>query len=67
MSTSDAETLPRSAAVTDTPRLSVEGLGLHYGQSQILYDLSLIARAGEVTCVMGTNGVGKTQSQRPFD
>ena len=64
MSTSDAETLPRSAAVTDTPRLSVEGLGLHYGQSQILYDLSLIARAGEVTCVMGTNGVGKTSLLR---
>ncbi|MHA6263569.1 urea ABC transporter ATP-binding subunit UrtE [Arenibacterium sp. CAU 1754] len=40
--------------------LNVENLSLHYGSSQILYDISLTARTGEVTCVMGTNGVGKT-------
>ncbi|MFK7874200.1 MAG: urea ABC transporter ATP-binding subunit UrtE [Paracoccaceae bacterium] len=40
--------------------LSVENLNLHYGKSQILYDVSLQAEAGAVTCVMGTNGVGKT-------
>ncbi len=40
--------------------LSVENLTLHYGQSQILYGVSMIARPGEVTAVMGTNGVGKT-------
>jgi len=40
--------------------LNIENFTLHYGHSQILYDVSLEARAGEVTCVMGTNGVGKT-------
>jgi len=40
--------------------LKVEGLTLHYGGSQILKGIDLTARVGEVTCVMGTNGVGKT-------
>jgi urea transport system ATP-binding protein len=40
--------------------LSVEGLTLHYGGSQILNGIDLAARQGEVTCIMGTNGVGKT-------
>ncbi len=40
--------------------LRTEALTLHYGGSQILYGIDMEARAGEVTCVMGTNGVGKT-------
>ncbi|SDF01636.1 urea ABC transporter ATP-binding subunit UrtE [Rhodospira trueperi] len=40
--------------------LEVRNLSLHYGGSQILYDVDLTAEAGQVTCVMGTNGVGKT-------
>ncbi|MEM6762796.1 MAG: urea ABC transporter ATP-binding subunit UrtE [Pseudomonadota bacterium] len=40
--------------------LEVEDLTLHYGQSQILYGISMGAEVGAVTCVMGTNGVGKT-------
>ena len=40
--------------------LKTEGLTLHYGGSQILYGIDMEARAGEVTCLMGTNGVGKT-------
>lgn len=40
--------------------LKVENLTLHYGGSQILYGVDLEAEAGQVTCVMGTNGVGKT-------
>lgn len=40
--------------------LKVENLCLHYGGSQILYDVSMAADYGKVTCVMGTNGVGKT-------
>ncbi|TNE66423.1 MAG: urea ABC transporter ATP-binding subunit UrtE [Rhodobacteraceae bacterium] len=40
--------------------LEVKNLSLHYGGSQILYDVDLSAQAGKVTCVMGTNGVGKT-------
>lgn len=40
--------------------LEVKDLTLKYGQSQILNGVNLSARAGEVTAVMGTNGVGKT-------
>ena len=40
--------------------LATKGLTLHYGGSQILYGIDMQARAGEVTCIMGTNGVGKT-------
>ncbi|MGB0682232.1 MAG: urea ABC transporter ATP-binding subunit UrtE [Magnetovibrionaceae bacterium] len=40
--------------------LEIRDLCLHYKQSQILYDVSLTAVQGKVTCVMGTNGVGKT-------
>lgn len=40
--------------------LQTKGLTLHYGGSQILYGIDMQATAGQVTCVMGTNGVGKT-------
>ncbi|MCV6597586.1 MAG: urea ABC transporter ATP-binding subunit UrtE [Mangrovicoccus sp.] len=40
--------------------LEIENLTLHYGGSQILQGIDLTARRGAVTCVMGTNGVGKT-------
>ncbi|MEP1443340.1 MAG: urea ABC transporter ATP-binding subunit UrtE [Hyphomicrobiales bacterium] len=40
--------------------LNIDNLTLHYGQSQILYDVSINAERGAVTCIMGTNGVGKT-------
>ncbi|MEL7344432.1 MAG: urea ABC transporter ATP-binding subunit UrtE [Pseudomonadota bacterium] len=40
--------------------LEIENLTLHYGGSEILRGVDLTAQRGEVTCVMGTNGVGKT-------
>ena len=40
--------------------LNIQNLTLKYGQSQILNGVSLTAKAGEVTAVMGNNGVGKT-------
>lgn len=44
--------------------MNVENLTLHYGNSQILNGVSMSAQAGQVTCVMGTNGVGKTSLLR---
>jgi urea transport system ATP-binding protein len=44
--------------------LSVRQLSLHYGAAQALRSVSLEARAGEVTCVLGRNGVGKTSLLR---
>ncbi len=40
--------------------IETKGLTLHYGGSQILHGIDFMAAAGEVTCIMGTNGVGKT-------
>lgn len=40
--------------------LQTQGLTLHYGGSQILHGIDLAAKTGEVTCIMGPNGVGKT-------
>jgi urea transport system ATP-binding protein len=40
--------------------LDVQGLNQFYGGSHILRDLGFQARVGEVTVVLGRNGVGKT-------
>jgi urea transport system ATP-binding protein len=40
--------------------LNVEGVNQYYGGSHILRDVSIEAKAGEVTVVLGRNGVGKT-------
>lgn len=40
--------------------LKTRGLTLHYGSSKILNGIDIEAVQGEVTCIMGTNGVGKT-------
>ena len=39
--------------------LKISNINLHYGSSQILYNISLSAATGEITCLMGSNGVGK--------
>lgn len=44
--------------------LDVKSIDLHYGAAQALRGVSLEARAGEVTCVLGRNGVGKTSLLR---
>ena len=40
--------------------LKVDSLNQYYGGSHILRDVGFEARAGEVTVVLGRNGVGKT-------
>jgi urea transport system ATP-binding protein len=40
--------------------LEMQGLDVAYGESQVLWDVSLSVPAGEVVCLMGRNGVGKT-------
>jgi urea transport system ATP-binding protein len=44
--------------------LDVTDLTLHYSGSQILHGVSVTAKPGSVTAVMGTNGVGKTSLLR---
>src|ERR1700751_3524863 len=44
--------------------LAVEAIDLYYGASQTLRRVSLTAQKGEVTCILGRNGVGKTSLLR---
>jgi urea transport system ATP-binding protein len=43
-----------------SPMLKVEGLNQYYGGSHILRNVASRRRLGEVTVVLGRNGVGKT-------
>src|SRR4029078_9437462 len=40
--------------------LDAQAINLHYGAAQALSGVSLQAEVGEVTCVLGRNGGGKT-------
>src|ERR1700745_3137846 len=44
--------------------LSVDAVELYYGASHALRRVSLTAKTGEVTCILGRNGVGKTSLLR---
>src|ERR1700747_2831589 len=44
--------------------LSGEAVDLYYGASHALRRVSLTANKGEVTCILGRNGVGKTSLLR---
>jgi urea transport system ATP-binding protein len=40
--------------------LRVQGLNVSYGDSQVLWDVQLQVPPGQVVCLLGRNGVGKT-------
>jgi urea transport system ATP-binding protein len=44
--------------------LAVRDIDLYYGASQALRNVSLLAKKGAVTCVLGRNGVGKSSLLR---
>ena len=44
--------------------LRVESVNLYYGAAQALKNVSLTAEPGQVTCILGRNGVGKTSLLR---
>jgi urea transport system ATP-binding protein len=44
--------------------LEVNNISLYYGAAQALRGVSLTAKPGKVTCVLGRNGVGKTSLLR---
>jgi len=61
VSTADDAARPTSAqAAIDSPLLEVADLNQYYGGSHILRNVALDAVAGEVTVILGRNGVGKT-------
>jgi len=56
----DADAARSAARDEAAPLLRVEALNQYYGGSHILRNVALEAVAGEVTVVLGRNGVGKT-------
>jgi urea transport system ATP-binding protein len=44
--------------------LSVENIDLKYGAAQVLWNVSVKAESGKITCILGRNGVGKTSLLR---
>lgn len=44
--------------------LELQGVGAGYGQAQVLRDLSLTVRGGEILCLLGRNGAGKTTTMK---
>jgi urea transport system ATP-binding protein len=44
--------------------LTVEKIDLYYGAAQALRGVSLTAEIGQVTCLLGRNGVGKSSTLR---
>src|SRR5215216_5976595 len=63
-STRSARTSASSKFISGGSMLNVENLSLHYGAAQALRGVSVEAALGEVTCVLGRNGVGKTSLLR---
>ena len=48
------------AAAVQTPAIRVAGLQAHYGAQQVLHDVDLEVRPGEIMVVMGGSGSGKS-------
>ena len=44
--------------------LELQHVETYYGESHVLFDLSLEVEAGDVTCLLGRNGAGKTTTVR---
>ena len=40
--------------------LSVEGIDAHYGSAQVLHNVTINVKEGELICIVGRNGAGKT-------
>ncbi len=63
MITETHHTRPTAAAPFAPPdegAIAVQGLNAHYGQTQVLFDIDLSIRAGEIMVIMGGSGSGKS-------
>ncbi len=52
--------LEREDDVVARPLLEMRNLTSGYGQTPVLFDISLTVNRGEIACLLGRNGVGKT-------
>ncbi len=46
--------------------LELKGVNTNYGSSQVLFDVDMEIRTGEMVALMGRNGMGKTTTIRSF-
>ena len=51
---------PLEAAAVTAPMLKVSGLNFFYGESHILRNVDMTVPKGQMVCLIGRNGVGKT-------
>jgi urea transport system ATP-binding protein len=49
-----------TATASRAGKLTLEGVGAGYGESRVVHDVDLTIEPGQVACLMGRNGVGKT-------
>ena len=52
--------LPENPGNGGMPRLRLEALSTFYGEAQVLKEISLTVRAGQIVALLGSNGAGKT-------
>jgi branched-chain amino acid transport system ATP-binding protein len=55
---------PAEAQYAETPLLEVKRLAAGYGHLEVIRDVNLIVRPGEVVACIGANGAGKTTTLR---
>lgn len=53
-------TTPGTSPASASPVLEVRDLNVYYGESHILRNVDLTVGAGQMVCLIGRNGVGKT-------
>ena len=51
---------PMNASTSTAPMLKIAGLNFFYGESHILRDVDMTVPKGQMVCLIGRNGVGKT-------
>lgn len=60
MSQTNSSVLTPDANIGEQLMLQVSGLNVYYGESHILRDVDLSVPKGQMVCLIGRNGVGKT-------
>lgn len=58
------ETAETNARPPDSRRLTLDSINTYYGDSHVLFDVSLSVDNGEIVALVGRNGAGKTTTLR---